>query len=586
VTSINTDGKIINRKFYLFLIPTIMSTIASSLSEFVDSIVVSRVLGTHAMTLINIGYPVMLVFSMIYTMLGVGGSVLFGKNAGEQNMEKAGRIMSITLLSSVALGLFFSLLGLAFLNPLCRFLCPHDELIIAFIPYMRYVLISGILIIPLQVIIYFLSAMGKPGFGMTLNVVTNVLNLVIDYIFIRYVGTGLKGASLATIIGYLVGILMVLFAVVFGKVRFPFKPVSLKDFKGIGSVSTRGMAPAMSQFGYCVKISFCNSISLSLAGIIGASVFSLCMQAVSIASIFIAGIVGAMMPIASSLQGQRDFGSVRELLKTVMKVQFIANIVIVAFLELCPDLVMALYNVHVSYRDAMASGLRIFSMMFLFRGFILVFMYYFQVSNRKMYATIISIIDGFAGIIPIALILTSFMGITGLWLTFPILAILMLASIVVINLSIVRKNPGRFQGIMLIEKEADNIPVYEASVELENQAIAENSQSLQAFCEKHLSDETLSVLVAVAAEEMSVYSMNMKKETSLDELDILVKIYPEEVLMDFRSMGKPFDISTASTRNCSNAFMLKKIASSVEYVYIVGMNQTRIRIKRNQEKNT
>ena len=74
-------------------------------------------------------------------------------------------------------------------------------------------------------------------------------------------------------------------------------------------------------------------------------------------------------------------------------------------------------------------------MMFLFRGFILVFMYYFQVSNRKMYATIISIIDGFAGIIPIALILTSFMGITGLWLTFPVLAILMLASIVVINLS-------------------------------------------------------------------------------------------------------------------------------------------------------
>ena len=147
MTSINTDGKIINRKFYLFLIPTIMSTIASSLSEFVDSIVVSRVLGTHAMTLINIGYPVMLVFSMIYTMLGVGGSVLFGKNAGEQNMEKAGRIMSITLLSSVALGLFLSLLGLAFLNPLCRFLCPHDELIIAFIPYMRYVLISGATVI-------------------------------------------------------------------------------------------------------------------------------------------------------------------------------------------------------------------------------------------------------------------------------------------------------------------------------------------------------------------------------------------------------------------------------------------------------
>lgn len=584
--SIQPDGRIINRKFYLFLIPTIMSTVASSLSEFVDSIIVSRVLGTHAMTLVNIGYPVMLVFSMIYTMLGVGGSVLYGKNAGEQNVEKAGRILSVTLITSLALAVFASLSGLAGLKALCRFLCPDEELLETFVPYMRYLLISGILIIPLQVIVLFLSALGKPGFGMAVNVVTNVLNLLVDYILIRFVKTDLKGASIATIIGYAVGILMVLFSVITGRIRFPFKPVTPADFRDIGSVTTRGMAPAMSQLGYCIKISFCNSVAMSLAGRVGAAVFSLCMQAVSIASIFIAGIIGAMMPIASSLQGQRDYAGVKELLKTVMKVQFIANIIIVAFLELFPDLILSLYNVHVSYRDAMVYGLRIFSVMFLFRGFVLVYMYYFQVSNRKIYATAISIIDGFAGIIPIALILTSFMGITGLWLTFPLLAVLMLVGTVLINMAIIRKNPGKFQGIMLVEKEDDSIPVYETSIKLDSQAISQNSQDLQAFCEQNLSDEKLSILVAVAAEEMGVYSMEMKNQTSLDELDILVKIYPGEVLMDFRSMGKPFDISTASTRNYSNAFMLKKIAGSVEYVYIVGMNQTRIRIKRNQEKNT
>lgn len=42
-------------------------------------------------------------------------------------------------------------------------------------------------------------------------------------------------------------------------------------------------------------------------------------------------------------------------------------------------------------------------------------MYYFQVISKKAYAIIISMIDGFAGIIPLALILTSFMGITGIY---------------------------------------------------------------------------------------------------------------------------------------------------------------------------
>ena len=60
-------------------------------------------------------------------------------------------------------------------------------------------------------------------------------------------------------------------------------------------------------------------------------------------------------------------------------------------------------------------------------------MCYFQIISRKLYAVVISLIDGFIGVIPLSLLLTHFMGINGMWLAFPLLAFLMLSGIIVTN---------------------------------------------------------------------------------------------------------------------------------------------------------
>ncbi len=69
------------------------------------------------------------------------------------------------------------------------------------------------------------------------------------------------------------------------------------------------------------------------------------MQTVSIMSIIIAGIIGAMMPIVASLYGQRDRKGIRMLMKTVMLMQFVTNLIMVAGLELFPRPILLLYNI-------------------------------------------------------------------------------------------------------------------------------------------------------------------------------------------------------------------------------------------------
>ena len=445
---------------------------------------------------------------------------------------------------------------------------------------MRVLVISGILIIPLQVLISFLPALGSPGAGTAINITANAVNLFMDYIYIRFFDTGLKGAAMATFTGYVAGLILTLILVIMKKVEIPLVRFKLSEYKKLPDTMYRGAAPALNQLGYCIKVAFCNNLAMALAGITGVGVFALCMQTVSIMSIIIGGIIGAMVPIMAALSGQGDYKGMRLLLKNVFFIQFVFNLVLVAILEIFPGIILFIYNVRGDLRGSAVPGIRIFSVMFIFRGFVVVFMYYFQVISKKTYAVIIGMIDGFAGIIPLALILTSFMGITGIWTAFALLSILLLLGILITNYVIAARSGGRFRGFLLYEYEEEGIHSYDATIHLKENDIAENAKSIQEFCDEKLADPGLAAMVAVASEEMGIYTMNLKDKGLLDEFDLLLKIYEDKVIMDIRSIGKPFDITSSPAEEYSGIDVLRKIAGSIDYAYVTGMNQTRIKIKR------
>ena len=574
-------GSIINRKFYRFLVPTILSTVAISLNEFVDSIVVAQLLGSDAMSMVGMASPVMLVFAVIYTLFGMGGSIIYSEYSGRQEQEKADQTFSLVFGFILILSLLCGVAGLIFLEPVTALLCRNSELHPVFGPYLRVLFISGIFIIPIQTLIYFFPSFGKPNTGTALNITANGINLLMDYVYIRYFATDLKGAAMATMTGYVAVTLILVILVLSKRLTFPMCRIPKGAFERLATVIARGAPASISQLGFCIKIFFCNQLAARLGGTDGVSVFTLCMQSVSIVSIAIAGVVCAMMPLASALNGQRDFKGLQMLLGLAMRDQFIASAFLTILFELFPGVLLKIYNYSGPGDEGAILGLRIFSVMFIFRNFVLVFMYYFQVVDRKAYSSVISLMDGFAGVIPLALLFTHLWGITGLWITFPALSILMLAAILGVNAYISAKSGGRYRGLMLIETENDEVAVYDSTVCLDEDSVSDAAYALQRFCREHLPDEGLSGLVCLSCEEMLDYTAgNADKNSKPNMVDVLVKIYPDEIQMDFRSTGRPIDPLSATGDEYSNVDVLKRAAALIEYNYVMSLNQTRVHLKR------
>ena len=78
---------------------------------------------------------------------------------------------------------------------------------------------------------------------------------------------------------------------------------------------------------------------------------------------------------------------------------------------------------------------------------------------------------------------------------------------------------------------------------------------------------------------MAVYTRQHHKKSRL--IDILLKIYDDHIVLDFRSLGTPFNpLESTDTDIAENVMLLQKLASEIEYEYVMGMNSTRIKINK------
>lgn len=574
------SNKLLLKKMIEYLLPTMLTMAALSLDEFVDSMIVSNLLGGSAMAVIGLGSPITMCIAATYTLLGSGGATLYALSLGKREMETAGKTFRVSVLAAFSAGLLFILAGFLFFEPLTNLLCSDATLLPAFRPYLRGLLLTAPFVITILTLVEFLPPSGAPKIAMAINLIANVFNMLMDYVFIRVFHMGVEGAAYATLTGYAVGAVLIAYIVLRRKVSIPKAKISPRDIRILAEVAGLGGPPAVSQLGFALKFAFCNSTAVLYGGVAGVTAYSLCNQTISIVSIFLAALVGASMPLIAVLHGQRDFRGETSMLKTVMRLNAVLALVCFgAFLVFARPLAR-LYNITGETEIALAvKAVRIFAVMYLFRGFYMVFMKYLQAVGRKSYSMFISIFDGFGGIIPIAFLMGKLLELDGLWWAFPITSALLLMIMLVWNRCIVNRSNGRYKGWLLAAREDEAQVLFDVTIYEDEHNISSASEELMKFCTANGIDSYTATHSALCVEEMALYTRNRQQKK--DYMDILVRLYADKVEIDFRSLGNSFNPLVATEGDVAeNIRLLQGIASKLEYSYIMGMNCTRITITR------
>ncbi|MBP5551836.1 MAG: polysaccharide biosynthesis C-terminal domain-containing protein [Spirochaetales bacterium] len=580
-TGFSRTDLILRKKLRQYLLPTMASYAALSLNEFLDSMLVSNMLGSKAMAIVNLGMPLMLVVAAAYSLLGSGAATVYAVFLGKRDHEGAGRSLTVSMVMALVVGLVILAGGMLFFNPVSRLLCRDAELMGEFSVYLRVLLFSTPFLTAILTFTTLLPSAGYPGYSMVINVVANVVNIFMDYVYIHIFRMGVEGAAWATLTGYLVGLIVLVVLILGKKIRVYVSFRIRASFSLLKKVLVQGGPEAMTQIGFSLQFAFCNALASTLAGTAGIVALSLCLQANSIVSIFLGSIMGSSVPIMSLLHGQRDFSGDASVLRTSIKWQVVIAAVVTGVCALFAHQIAAIYNIRDSLELSTAvQALRIYSLMLFIRSSVILFFSYLKVVGFAPYATLVSALDSFGVIIPIAWLLSRLFGIAGLWWAFPTTAVLILVFMVIRNGIIASRSEGRFKGLLLIETDEDSTPVMDVTIGDDPASIAGISEKMQAVCEQNGISGHNAVLSALAVEEMAVYITGKKDHKAY--MDILVRLEQGNVVIDFRSLGTVFDPLTDMEGDCSeNVRLLRGIASSIGNDYTLGMNSTRIVISGN-----
>lgn len=576
----------IKKKFNEYLIPTILMAVASNLAVIVDSIIVGNLIGSSAMAAISLFTPFTQLYFATTILIGMGSTTLVSGAKGKGDNQEANNIFSVAFFLLLLFSTLYVSVQLIFADPICGWLT-NDK---AMLPLIKEYYLPFVLNAPLQIALmsgtYYIRLENRPKFASELVIIANVLNLILDLVFIKGLNMGVAGASWATFSGYAVGVLIMLTHFWGKRSSLSLVPVFLKQvkktLKKTGEILSIGIAAALGALLVVVKIQFLNTLVQKSGGGMAMVAYSVCNSASIFISLFITGVSQTMTTIIGVNMGERDFTGVRYVLRRAFSVLFIASLVITILMLAFPTPIIGLFGVTGAAELSHAvPALRISAVSFLSQSILFLLLYYYTSVRQKSLATTISVTSGVAFLIPITVILEKLMGVTGIWWSFTITNIATILVILPMIYMIRKRSGGRFKNFYLIEEKPDNEVVshsFQASIE---NAVGISEKLSKELCESGL-EKMCANQIALVAEEIAVDICKRAGRKTV-YIDIWLLKNKESYSVILRNNGKAFDMTEPANIGHNEGLVLgldlvKKIAQKIEYSNVLGFNNLTIYI--------
>ena len=110
-----------------YAVPAIIAMTASSLYNMVDSIFIGHGVGTMAISGLALTFPLMNLAAAFGSLVGVGAATLISVKLGQKDYDTAQRVLGNVFVLNILLGVAFTVVVMAFLDPILYFFGGSDE---------------------------------------------------------------------------------------------------------------------------------------------------------------------------------------------------------------------------------------------------------------------------------------------------------------------------------------------------------------------------------------------------------------------------------------------------------------------------
>ena len=411
----------IGKLVWHYSLPAIVGTMVMSLYNIVDRIFIGQGVGALAISGLALTFPFMILLMAFGLLIGAGSASRISITLGEGDHAKAEKILGNALTLTFLITGTVSLLTFIFMGDLLLMFGGTPETVGYAEEYMRIIVPFSMLSALSFGFNNIMRATGFPRKAMLTMIISALINVALDALFIYGFGWGIQGAAWATVISYAIGSVWVLNHFFLPKSVIRFRKENLRLDKNIvGAIVSIGMSPFSMQLAFTLIVVIINITLLQYGGDLAVGAYGIINSLTVLIIHIIIGLNQGTQPIIGYNYGARQYD---RMFKT-LKLSIIAATILTT-LGFIMGIFFSKLSVHLFTTDEELIGiaskaLKIVILMFPIVGFQIVISNFFQSIGKAKISIFLSLTRQLIFLVPSLLILPYFMGLDGAWAAFPV----------------------------------------------------------------------------------------------------------------------------------------------------------------------
>lgn len=573
--ALRRNSYIVSKALRTFVMAAVLTAAASQLAHTADSMIVGHMVGTDAVSAINLVLPLVEVLNCMAFLICFGANAVCAQAIGRHDTDKAARTFTATVITVMTLGVAVALGISLFSREIVDLMSDEPRLNGMAYDYIHTYAMGAWLQMMSYGLSLFVATDGRPRMVTVAVVSGAAVNILVDFVAISALGMGVNGAALGSLSMFAVNI------VILGTwLRRPESSYRFKwpgrSFAAIFRENVREGAPVtLSNSLMAVTIMLINDIVLRYLGSDGLFIWSVCLQMLLLSYVFIDGVIESMFAVGGVLVGERDLRGLEILVRQALIIIAVL-VALVIFVMYVPGVVGRFFGVEPGSALSLELDrvLRIFALMLIPFAITQILLSTYQIMGHEK----ASVVTAVAQTVMLVVGVWSVARLEGveLWWGFVLACVLVLLFQVGFTTVRSRLIKAHISPLTMIPRDTGG-PTFDRSVCYDTDDVYATLTDIDAFLKDNgvSADEVFKINLCCEELMTNIATYAQGKITS-HTFDVHIQINADGIFVTLKDAGRPFDPVTAGRAAGDNGHMglrlVTGIVPDITYKYMYGQN--------------
>ncbi|MBQ1632472.1 MAG: MATE family efflux transporter [Clostridia bacterium] len=204
-----TEGKP-SKVLVSFAFPIFLSQLFQQLYNTADSFIVGNYLGKEALAAVNSSGSLIYLLISFFVGASMGAGVVISRYFGAGNLDRVSKAVHTNIIFSLICGVVLSVFGVTMTPHILRWMGVPEDVMPNSVAYLRYYFLGCVPVVMYNSMKGVMNAVGDSRRPLYYLIVSSVLNVALDFLFVGVFGLGVEWAAIATVISQTVSSILCL----------------------------------------------------------------------------------------------------------------------------------------------------------------------------------------------------------------------------------------------------------------------------------------------------------------------------------------------------------------------------------------